>query len=211
MNIQQSVAIAWVFWYNEASPPLSDLCGGNYDKVSGVQEEYNKVHAQILAKYGKTVKSDFFDKPGDAPRGQKGVVPMGCAVVEGQPKIAVFLHGLMTVFTEIIRQYPGSSHEEIRTAFETSIIIGFMHELLHISFGMVAVQKAKLQKFNLMIGREAFVWGQTCKVMELFLAGGRTLEYSHQLFWDAWIACGKNSYSMQWKAFIRKCYKDTPH
>jgi len=187
------------FWNMEMNDILVPLVNGQY-ALSEVQQRYNLLNDQIVARYGQKIRVNISDVfPRDIP-GENKIIAFGASMKDGEPQIAIFVPGLLLLFEQMLF----TGRPDFRNLFGTFVVISFMHELDHLQIGFSGNEDSLEGTIN----TEKLAWAQTCQqTIRLFA------EVYHQeissldaRYYSAWVECGRNADSQAWKGFITEMY-----
>lgn len=99
-----------------------------------------------------------------------------------------------------------AGHEEM---FKTSIVIGIIHELQHLAYGMEYGDNVPSSN-DALDREEVSIWALTCeKALRVFIENGYATTPEDRLYYDAWVAGGRTELSQSWNTFVRQTYAKT--
>ncbi len=189
------------FWQQECIRIFDAITSHKY-WLAMIQFRYDWAMKEIAKRYGIGPKFTLSDLESKDSGGEGMTLPAACRIDDGIPTLVFFVPCLKGIFLEAQRRFP----HNFRKAFESTAVIGFLHELDHLALGLVDPEQVSLDKI---VAYESIAWGETCeRTVRLFCEVYRyPISHSDSLYYGKWIECGRNSDSQRWKDFILSLYK----
>jgi hypothetical protein len=187
------------FWDREVAPIMRSLATNSYG-LPEIQARHFELLQTIADRYHHELSVSILDKRCANRVDSKYCLPFGCRALEGIPEVAIFVPVVKEIFLEIRKKSPAG----FRRKFETTLVIGFLHELDHLALGLTCNDPS----FDAMLEVERVVWSWTCeRTINVFAETyKRELCHSDRLYYDNWLRCGRNADSPCWRSFIANLY-----
>lgn len=189
---------AVAFWEAKMQPILHALGAKRY-VFSEINELYQRLVFGLYGRYKCKWQNLLDDESSrDIVTTNSTVSPMSSTVIGRVPTISIFIPEWVGIFSQA-----GGSQE----TFETAFVVGYFHEMIHLARGLAPKHGQPINRQH-MLYSERLVWADTCeKAIELFVRRGRTLLSTEQMYYDAWIQCGRNAESQAWEDFVEGLYQ----
>ena len=190
------------FLERRINPIFNSLLKGKY-RLGLIQKAFLENDKLIRGKYpvpGKFINSD---KTSLELFNQDIQMPLRCRVEKGQPTILVLVGDWLAIFNKLKASIPPKAE----SVFESMLAIALNHEFDHFALGTIP-QDDHIDTPTEAFESERTTWPRTCE---------RTLKpfieiYKKQLsdndmgYHNAWMACGRNAESEEWRSFIAEAY-----
>lgn len=187
------------FAVREVNPILAQLAAGQY-RLALVQARYTCLCSKIEQVHGRKAEITVLCRWADTAPGKGLRVPTSARMFNGVPEVALF----SPILEKTLHDHWQFYKKRYRQIFETDIVIGTIHELDHLALKVIDDNPSAAR----VIEGECAVWADTCEhAIRLFMETYKERVYkSAKGYYDAWLSCGKQIQSQQWRNFIASKY-----
>lgn len=181
---------------------IEDLPAGSY-KIPQIQRRHNILRKKIDSLYGK--KHLFGFKVEDAQHPFSPFTVITSEFQDGDPTIVVFLSPLIRLFEE--ERGAGVTEADSERFF----LIDYIHQLDHLALGHM-LKEGEIHSQKKWTKNELAAWAQTCEfsIRPILETSGLRVAPRHSVYYNAWVASGRNVSSQKWKTFIEREYFREP-
>lgn len=169
-------------------------------RIKEIRERYATLAQEIETRYGRIMGlcpiTNYNEKSHD--------ILAGCSMTYGLPRVEL----VIPLFMEKFETYQMSGNSDWEERFELLAVLSVMHEMEHIALGQVEEGNPEIS-FEKLVENEKAAWANTCQfsigpLVEIYQA---PISSSDMLYYNDWIACGKNPDSQAWDKAIRGAYE----
>lgn len=161
----------------------------------------NELLDRVQQRYGKMLQVDFQV----VHRPESPAIREASAVIDGAPVILMVIPARMDQYYWW-RGQGVAGHEEM---FKTSIVIGIIHELQHLAYGVEYGDSVPTSN-DALDREEVSTWALTCeRAIRVFIENGYATTPEDRLYYEAWVAGGRTELSQSWNTFVRQAYAKT--
>ncbi len=117
------------------------------------------------------------------------VAPFSCTSTNNIPGVGLFIPDLERLFYEC---------DQNMTLFESSLIVGFIHELDHLALGMLILPGEQTSAARI-LENEVYAWDRTCaNIIRVMLEQGMLMLNVNETRYKTWERYGKCVNPMWW-------------
>lgn len=186
-------AVQKKFSADHVEPTINKIYEGTYH-IPAIQERYNFLFKEVERRYGG-YSIQLIN--GFATESQE--ISFGCFIKDGK----AYLDIIMPKQIEIFEELRASGIPNWQEVFQYHIMLNFMHELEHIAGDPEELDQ--INDLGALVRRETLAWDRTCRYEIRPLidhAGASAVTRSAMIFYDGWLATGKDADSKAWADFI---------
>lgn len=166
-----------------------------------INTRYALLKGLIQKRYGKPLKINLCLGYDSASRN----ILQSSLVQEGVPVLNIVVPAEMDTYT----YYKDRGIQNLEASFQSLLIIGIMHELDHLAYGLSGSRGMSADELDHM---EVVAWSYTCdETIRIFVEKGLPVDPSDLSYYQVWVRGGQNMMSREWVEFIQKHYAPTRH